>query len=166
MFVDFQALPPASRLWVYQSTRPFTASEEENLSAEARLFCDQWAAHNVPLHASFRIAHHHFLLLAVNDAAVKASGCSIDDSVHVVQALGRKFNIDFFDRTRVAFLENEQVTLVPMLELKSRFASGTLQPDQLTFSPQVTSKGDWEGKGLLPAEKTWVARYIPKTAVA
>ena len=165
MFVDFDLLPPTARLWVYQANRPFTPGEERQLKAELSAFCDQWATHNKALRTSYSIERNQFLLMAVDDNHMLASGCSIDDSVHRVQEIGRNLGVDFFDRSQIAFLENDQVILVPLTELKSRFASGTLQPDQLTFTPQVTSKGEWDNKGLVPAEKSWVARFFPKPSL-
>ena len=98
MFVDFDLLPPTARLWVYQANRPFTPGEERQLKAELSAFCDQWATHNKALRTSYSIERNQFLLMAVDDNHMLASGCSIDDSVHRVQEIGRNLGIDFFDR--------------------------------------------------------------------
>ena len=166
MLVDFHQLPASSRLWVYQSNRPFKTDEEEILKREVAAFCGKWATHNNAMRTSFSIEHHHFLLLAVDGTHQEASGCSIDDSVHLVQQLGQKLDINFLDRAKIAFLEKGVVILVPLTDLKNRFANGTLQPNQLTFSIQLTTKGDWEERGLVPASRSWVSRYLPETTVA
>jgi hypothetical protein len=166
MYVDFSLLPGHSRLWIYQANRSFTPAEEELIRTKANSFCDQWAAHDKPLRSSFAIEHHQFLILAVDEGVHGASGCSIDSSVHMVQNLQSATGIDFFDRTSIAFLTDKKVVLVPLNQMKNTFADGTLHPGSLTFNPQVGSKQEWEKNWLIPAEKSWVARFFPKSTAA
>ncbi len=166
MFVPFEELSPTARVWVYQLDR--TVSDQVALEVEKVIkgFCDQWQAHGAPLQTSYQLAHRQFLILAVDEKAGSPSGCSIDGSVRVLKELGAKHNIDFFDRTLAAFLLNNKVVLYPLMQLKELFASGTLSPSTITFNNLVETKTAFLENWMIPVGKSWLARYLPKSALA
>jgi hypothetical protein len=166
MLVGFESLVPPSRIWIYQANRAWTSAEETAIQESLQVFCDQWSAHSHPLKTSFRLEYHRFLILGVDETSQGASGCSIDGSVRVLKSLQDQLHIDFFDRSRVAFLVEGKVNLVPLKELKSAFASGQLTPTHLVFNTQVTTKAEWDKSWILPAKNTWVSRYFLNPTVA
>ena len=89
MFISFDQITPEARLWVYQANRSLTADEAAAIETAIRPALDEWAAHGHPLLASARVVAGRFLLVAVDEGAGLPSGCSIDASVHTVQAIGR-----------------------------------------------------------------------------
>jgi hypothetical protein len=166
MYIDFNLLPGHARLWIYQADRKFSAADESVIREEALSFCEQWEAHGHPLKTSYRIEHDQFLVLAVDEDFSGVSGCSIDGSVRMLKSVQDQTGIDFFDRSKAAFLVNGLVELIPVAELKKAFASGTLRPASLAFNSHATTKGDWEKNWITPAEKTWLTRFLPKTSIA
>jgi hypothetical protein len=166
MFVPFESLSDNSRVWVYQANRAFTASETRQLEVKLRAFCEQWAAHGEPLKTSFRIEHNQFVVLCADEDYHVPSGCSIDTSVRMLKEFQTSVGADFFDRSRVAFLENGAVISEPLATMKELFASGALKAASTTFDNLVPSKGDFIRRWTVPAEKTWLAKYLPKSALA
>jgi hypothetical protein len=166
MFVPFESLVPTARVWIYQANREFTGAEEEVISDTMRSFCDQWQAHGNTLQTSFRIDYHHFLVVAVDEGFNDASGCSIDGSVLGLKSLQNQLSLDFFDRTKISFLIEGKVALLPAKDLKASFSSGILSPSSLTFNTLVTTVGGWESHPMSPARETWLAKYLPAPAVA
>ena len=126
----------------------------------AKQFCEQWAAHNQPLKASFKLFHNHFLVIAVDESFNAASGCSIDASVHLVKQLEQNLNLNFFDRTHLAFLEKEDVFLESISNLKARIAEGIIDEQTSTFNNLVKNKGDLENQWVIPASESWINRYF------
>jgi hypothetical protein len=166
MYIDFSLLPDHARLWVYQANRQFTLTEAQLIRENAHAFCDQWTAHGEPLKTSFRIERNQFLVLAVDEDFNGASGCSIDGSVRMLKAVQDRLGIDFFDRSKVAVLVGDEVTMIPLTGLKEAFSNGTLGTASLTFNVQATSKGTWERDWIVAAGKTWLSRYLTKSSVA
>lgn len=164
MFVSFEALPGTARIWIYQSTRKFDAQELKKISETATAFCEQWTAHGNSLKTSFRIDHQQFLILAVDEAG--ASGCSIDGSVRMLKQLQSELRTDFFDRTKIAFLVENEVSLVNTSDLKKAFADGVLNSASLTFNILTATKEELEKGWIVPAGKTWLFKYLTKSAVA
>ena len=166
MFVPFEKLPPYSRIWIYQANRPFSSDEEKIISNSLMNFCSQWEAHGNPLQTSFKIEYHQFVILVVDESSAGASGCSIDGSVRVLKELGNQLNIDFFDRSRVAFLESEKVRSYSLVQLKSLFQSGDLTSASQTFNNLVANKSEWETNWKTSVQKSWLTKYLPKDTLS
>jgi hypothetical protein len=166
MFVSFEALPCTARIWIYQSTRKFDAQELKKISETATAFCEQWTAHGHSLKTSFSIDHQQFLILAVDEASAGASGCSIDGSVRMLKQLQGELGTDFFERTKIPFLVENEVVLVNTSDLKKAFSDGVLNSASLTFNILTATKEELEKGWIVPSGKTWLSKYLTKSAVA
>ncbi len=78
MYIPFEQMPDHARVWVYQSVKPLDAPTQAALTEALEQFTRGWDSHGIPLWASFRLLHGHFIVLAVDETAKDASGCSID----------------------------------------------------------------------------------------
>ena len=159
-------MPPDSRVWIYQADRSFTEAEEKIISDSLQDFCSQWAAHGTQLETSFAIMHNQFIVLSVNENAYDASGCSIDGSVRVLKELSQQFNIDFFNRTKIAFLVEGEIKLYAMHELSTLFKSGKLLGSSISFNNLVPDKNSFEKAWKISAENSWLAKYLPKSTLS
>lgn len=153
-------MPDSARLWIYQADRPFTSEEEQEITTGLQSFINQWAAHGQKLMAAFTIKHHQFIILSVDESVAQASGCSIDASVHVIRQVEAQFGINLLDRSKVAFLINEEVVLKPFSTLKQEINAGVITQTTLVFNNVIERTGDWRKQWMLPAEKTWINRYF------
>ena len=160
MYCDFDEMPKSSRVWVYQADRMLQPDEIDWLNKVARVFCEQWAAHGQDLRSSYRIFHDQFLVLAVDEAASLPSGCSIDSSVHLVTQAQRHLDVDFFDRMKVAFLENGKVVLESASNLKEKINLGEITRDMPTFNNLVSTIAELDERWTVPAGETWVKKYF------
>jgi hypothetical protein len=99
-------MPDNARVWLYQASRYLSESEIDMLQTEVSSFLSEWTSHGVSMDAAFEIAHNRILVIAADES--KASGCGIDKSVKCIQDLGNRLGIDFFQRTVVLFMKNEE----------------------------------------------------------
>jgi hypothetical protein len=77
-----------------------------------------------------------------------------------------RIGADFFDRTLVAFEIDNRIVAERLADLGGRFRSGALNAKSLTFDNLVPSRGDLLRRWRVPAENTWLAKYLPKSALA
>ena len=166
MFISFDSLPSNARLWIYQADRSLNPTEEKSLTIILQEFCAQWEAHGQPLKTSFKIEHHRFVILAVDENYSNASGCSIDGSVRIFKSLQQELGINFLDRSTVAFLLADEVKTFPLTELKNLFLSGRLTASSSTFNNLIERKSDFEKAWLTTVAQSWLVKYLPKPAVA
>jgi hypothetical protein len=165
MWVDFDTLNPSSRIWIYQASRGLTTLEEIDLSSALTDFCDQWKTHGQPMRSSFVIAHQQFVILAADEDYQLPSGCSIDSSVRLLKDWQNRNGIDFFDRSQIAFKAGNIVTTHTLSSIKERIANSEMNERSITFDNLVPSKGDWLARWEIPLEKSWLARYLPKSSL-
>ena len=112
----FQELPKDARLWVYQANRVIAADEKAEISSILNQFISSWAAHGVPLKAETLLLKDHFIIFGV-DEKQEASGCSIDRSVKLMKEIGKKFNIDFFNRLSLIIEKDAEMKVIPFSQL-------------------------------------------------
>lgn len=153
-------MPDSARIWIYQADRKLSEADTEHLQNKGKAFCEQWAAHGAPLKSSFRLFHQQFLVFAVDESYNMASGCSIDASSGFVKQLEQELNLNFFDRSKVAFIHNDDIVLEPLTSLKSKVADGAIAENTITFNNLISVKGDLESSWMVPAGSTWLSRYF------
>jgi len=165
MQIPFNELSAESRVWIYVGNRAMTATEENSINNMLHSFCDQWSAHGQPLKTSFKIEKNQFIIMAVDEDYRNPSGCSIDSSVGVLRQIQSATGIDFLDRTLVPFSVDNRVALIPLSEIKPHFSSGLLKQGTSTFNTLATTRRELELNWQIPVEKSWMAKYLPKTAL-
>ena len=166
MYTPFEDISKQARLWIYQANRPLSDHEVEQTQQWGEQFIEQWAAHGQDLRASITVLHHHFLVIALDEHHHAASGCSIDSSVGFIRAVEEALGengqpISFFDRTLIAFYENDSVKMVPLAQAKSHMAEGKISPDARMFNNLISIKADVETQWLVAVKDSWLARYLP-----
>ena len=160
MYIPFHQLPPQSRIWIYQASRPLTNAEVEALNPVLTRFVTEWTSHGQKLQASAQIFHNQFLVIANDEDVNSPSGCSIDASVHFVKQLENSLNVAFFDRTQLAFLENGNIQVVPLKAVKEEVNAGHITSDTLYFDNTVSTAGQLNTSWPKPARETWLSKYF------
>ena len=165
MFVPFLSIPDHSRIWIYQASRKFNSDESQIISEALSTFSDGWLVHGSPMKSSFDLRFDQFVILAADEQSSAASGCSIDDSVRTLRSLGHKLNIDFFDRTLVAFKKQDEVFTIPLQDLKSTFEQGIWNSETVVFNNLISTKKELSNAWLVQAGSTWLKRYLSHKTV-
>ena len=160
MLANFNDLPETARVWIYQSDKNLNSEQIAFIEEQASEFCAQWAAHGSPLNSAYKVLHQKFLILAVDEGINAASGCSIDSSVRFVKALEARIDVNFFNRTQVAFLINDNVYTTDLTAIKSEIIDGKIIPETLTFNLQAQNLAEFSHKWLVPAQDSWMKRYF------
>ena len=156
----FDLMPANSRVWVYQSNRPFDGDEVEKINHQLSQFVDKWVSHNRALKAYGGIYHNQFIVLMVDESQAGASGCSIDSSVHFIKSLEAHFQVDFFDRMNFAYLENGVVKTAPRPEFSDLFHASKIGDNTLVFNNLVKDKAEFEASWIVALKDSWHARMV------
>ncbi len=164
MYVPFDSLEDSARIWIYQAGRKLTESEKNTISETLSAFTHQWVAHGNPLKTSFKIFHDQFIVLAADENFEQASGCSIDGAVRTIQEINNQYGLSLFDRTKVTFLK-DGITVINSTDLLKSLEKGIWKQDTLTFNNVLSTKGDLIKNWVVPANQTWLKRYLTKIAV-
>jgi hypothetical protein len=148
---------------VYQANRDLSAEETDFMAEALRTFCETWQAHRQDLATSGLVLYDRFVVLAVDERYNAASGCSIDSSVHFIQELEQRFQLSFFDRTQVAFWQDEKINTVKLPEIKAKVEAGVITEETLIFNNLIQNIVEFNTNWQIPAKESWMVRYFPVT---
>jgi hypothetical protein len=159
MYIDFEKMPQDARLWVYQANRDLTGGEVDVVQANLQNATQQWAAHGVPLLASFKILYNRFVIVAVDEGQNAASGCSIDASTRWLKELGNHLNIDFFDRSQ-AYLDGENIKTFSIFQAKQQVTAGIINAETLVFVNNIQHVSDLATNWQIKASDSYLKKYF------
>jgi len=160
MYVPFDTLPEDSRIWIYQSNRKFSDEEVAEIEIALKNFLDGWAAHGTALEASYQIKYNRFIIIAINQEAQAATGCSIDASVAFIQGLEQKYNVDLLDKMNVTFKLGDHIAHKPLIEFKKMAKEKAVSANTVVFNNLVNTVGEWQDFWEVPAGESWHSRFF------
>ncbi|MBT0608707.1 ABC transporter ATPase [Aequorivita echinoideorum] len=160
MLTDFKNLPDDSRIWIYQANRKLSDDEVANITQETEIFLEKWTAHGAALEAGFEIKYNRFLIIGLNQANASASGCSIDASVHFIQSLQEKFNVDLLDKMNVTFYSGDYITYKPLTDFRKMAKDRSVSKNTIVFNNLVNSKAEYLENWEVPASESWHSRFL------
>jgi hypothetical protein len=154
-----RGMPDQARVWIYQSTRPFTDIETVVLTSQINGFVGEWTAHRKTLLAAGGVYYNQFIILSVDESLNEASGCSIDASVYFVKDIENQYNVQLFERMNFAYLDGETVKTVPSTAFPRLYTEGGITDDTLVFDNLVNTVGTLKTSWLKPLKTSWHRRF-------
>ncbi|SNR67207.1 hypothetical protein SAMN04488009_3097 [Maribacter sedimenticola] len=160
MLVDFNTLPDNARVWIYQCNRSFTQEELVSLQTDLDSFLQGWTAHGNDLNAGYEIRYRRFIVIALDQSAQNATGCSIDASVHFIQQLEKKYDVMLLDKMNVSYKQGEFIAYKSLLDFKAMAKQKAISKNTIVFNNLVTDKGEYQEFWEVPASESWHARFL------
>ncbi|MGB6152665.1 MAG: ABC transporter ATPase [Pricia sp.] len=160
MLTDFKSLPENSRIWIYQADRSFTADELEEISNEMDAFLKDWTAHGSNLQAGYEIKYKRFIVIGLDQSRAAASGCSIDASVHFIQHLEQKYDVQLLDKMNVSYKQGEFIAYKPLSDFKKMAKQKAVSKNTIVFNNLVNTKMEYEEHWEVPASESWHGRFM------
>ena len=151
---------PSSRVWIYQSPRLFSLAEALEIERMLEDFTSQWKSHGSPVKGAVYLFFGQFIVLMADETATGVGGCSTDSSVRVIKDIEKRFGVDMFDRTSLAFVVKDKVQLLPLSQLPYAVQNGFIGGDTLYFNNLVQTKEELESNWIVPVKKSWLSRKI------
>ena len=151
-------LNPASRVWVYQSSRLFSLSEAMEVEEMLQAFQKEWNSHGAPVKSDVHVFFGQFIVLIADETATTVGGCSTDSSVRLIKQIEQKFGVNMFDRHSLAFVRKDKIELLPLSQLPYAVENGFIKGDTIYFNNLVQTKKELEENWIIPAEKSWLAK--------
>jgi hypothetical protein len=160
MFIDFQELPEESRVWIYQANRTFKEEELEILTPQLKAFLEKWTAHGQNLKAGFEMPYNRFIVIGLDQAEAGATGCSIDASVHFIQAVEKEFDIDLMDKMNVSFKNGPYVAYKELIDFRKMAKAKSVTSKTIVFNNLVQTVGEYKDYWEVPASESWHSRFF------
>ena len=158
--MNYKELADDSKVWIYQSSRDLTDEEVDEIKKHSKNFIAGWAAHGAELKAALEIFYNRFIVLFADESQVKASGCSIDSSVHFMQKIQDAYQLDLFDRLNIAFKLSSKIDTLRMNDFQEALENGRLTENTTVFNNLVESKAAFESNWEVPLKDSWHKQLI------
>lgn len=159
---DLERLPPDARLWVFGSDRALTPEEAGRLTENLDRFIRRWTAHSAELTAAFTLLEDRFVLVAVDESRVAASGCSIDTLIHELEELERILDVRLLDGRLVWYRDpSGAIASCDRGEFRRLGEGGQVDHQTSVFDLTIDRLGVWRS-GLFerPAADSWHASLL------
>jgi hypothetical protein len=153
-------LPAHARVWIYAANRIFSLAEASQLNEKVQHFAKRWTAHDATLSADAALLYNCFLVFAVDENLVRASGCSIDSSVHFVKTLASDFQADFFNRQLLYYFNEDELCVTPLHEAASQFQLGIINEQTKVFNNLIFTKKDLIENWIKPVHQTQYLKIL------
>lgn len=152
----YEDMPAGSRIWIYQSNRPFTAAQIAAIEPQLSHFATNWVRHGQLLKAWAGILYSRFIVLMIDEAALAAGGCSIDASTRLLKQIEQQYGVTLFDRLSVAWRNADaQIMVSSKPDFEQLAAQGIITPQTHVFNNLVTTKADLETNWEIPLAQSW-----------
>ena len=156
--VPFDTLPDASRVWIFGSDRPLGEAGTTALLKGVDEHLVNWKAHGEPLTVGSQFRDGRFLVVAVDQSAAGATGCSIDGLFRVLQGLEGAVGANLVGGGRVFYRGAEGVVQATTRdELPALVASGAITKNTVVFDTTLTDLGTFRSGFEKRAKESWIA---------
>lgn len=154
-------MPENARVWVYQSNTILNDEQIKHITEQGDLFINQWSAHGASLKASFDILYSRFIIIAVDEQQAMASGCSIDKSVQFMKQLESQFQINLFDRLKIAYKnELNTISVVSLNEFEQLAKEKKINENTIVYNNMVSTKSAFDKEWEVEAKNSWQKKYL------
>ena len=158
--MNYNELPPHTRVWIYQSSRELSEKEAAEIKEKAAAFADQWTAHGQAMRAAVELLHDRFVVVFADESQAMASGCSIDASVRFIKQLEQEYNITLLDRMHVAYKKDGKLRTAHMNDFRDMLAKGEASEDTIVFNNLVATKSDFDKGWEVPVKESWHKQLV------
>jgi hypothetical protein len=149
-----------SRVWIYQSDRPFLANEEHLITQKLSSFISQWEAHGSKLTAKAEIRYNRFIILMVDEAQAGATGCSIDKSVNLMKQVEQELNVNLFDRFNIAYRDGDEIKSCSRDDFEQLISDKKITQETIVFNNMVATLEELESAWEVPLKNSWHVRIF------
>mgnify|MGYP000896094475 CR=1 FL=1 len=160
MLVDFNTLPEESRVWIYQANRSFSEQELEEIESKLNIFIENWTTHGSDLQSGYLMKYKRFIIIGLNQNLNKASGCSVDASVHFIQELEKEYGVDLMDKMNVSYKQGEYIAYKSLIDFKKIAKQRAVSKNTIVFNNLVANKAEYLENWEVPASESWHSRFL------
>ena len=154
MLADFHTLPEESRIWLYAAENALSKDQQNYILKVISDALKGWNAHKLPLTAGVTILENHFIVVALDEGEIGASGCSIDTLQNKIQELEKELSVSLLDRLNVFCRIDDEIQCVPSFKL-----DGIAKANTLFYDLTIQKKSDLHSY-LKPISEGWCAHLV------
>jgi uncharacterized membrane protein YheB (UPF0754 family) len=155
-----EGFPEQARVWLYQSSRPFSEKEQKEIQEQLYQFYSQWQSHGEPVKGWAGLVFNRYIIIMADETEVQVGGCSTDASMRMIKSLERQYDVHLFDRLSITFLVNNQVEMLPLQQVQYAIDRSYINAETLVFNNIVGTQKELLENWLIPLKDSWLAGRV------
>src|SRR5690606_28139791 len=109
---------------------------------------------------SFEVFKNFFIVIGVDLSVTSPSGCSIDSLTQRIKEIGNSINIDFFNNSNIAILDDsDKIRIINFKNVKQAIAESQITNNTKIFTV-ISNVSDIEDRWIVDAGNSWLKRYF------
>jgi len=155
MVVRFDDISDESKLWIYQSNRPFKDELINSLEKKISQFLSSWTSHGSELNSAFTIKYNLFLFIALDENNSNATGCSIDKLMSFIKILEKEYSLRLLDRLDISYRKGNDIIVDRLNDFKKKVLNKEVNENTIVFNNLIKFKKDMTQNWELCAKDSW-----------
>jgi hypothetical protein len=156
-----ESLSREARVWIFAADRPLSDAAPLLHAVDDHLA--SWHAHGVPLLCAREWREGRVLVIAVDESATGASGCSIDGLFRVIARTQGQAGADLLASGRVVWRDATGVLRVDTRATFEQYiASGLVTADTMVLNTLADTLGEWNDQAETAAGASWAAPMLSR----
>lgn len=152
--------PDHARVWIYQSSRPFSDKEEREINEQLEQFYVQWQSHGEAVRGWAKLLYRQFIVVMADERSAHVSGCSTDSMVRIIKSLEKQYSIDLFDRLSITFLVKGKTEMLPLGQVQYALDKNYIDAETILFNNTVQTKEELMSRWQQPLKDSWLAARV------
>lgn len=149
-----------SKVWIYQSNRMFTNTEENSIKVMLDNFVQSWNSHGEKVKGFASLFFGQFIVFIADETAAGVSGCSTDSSVRIIKEIEKTFAVALFNRQELAFVIDDKLALIDLPTINKAVQQNQINAETLYFNNTVLTKKELENNWVIPIKKSWLLNRL------
>ena len=162
----FEQAPDTARVCIYGAHTTLDDDQVAELTRHMDGFLAEWRSHGREIEPAWTLIHKQFLVIAVDEAAMSLSGCSIDSMFRAVEEFGRKTSLDFSRSGNHIFYRDDgaQIRRIDRLAFSDQARQGAVDAETIVFNNAILTLSEFrKGKWELPMRESWHMQAFGKS---
>ena len=157
----FPNISLSARLFVYTANKDLNNEDADTFISDLEEFISEWKAHGSNLDASHKLIANRVLIIAVDEKAQTATGCSIDSLNRWLQASGH----DWFARNWVLYNTNssslnENWIVADLFDFHDKCKTGQISLDNFVLNTTVLSVEEGRQNLVQKVSESWHVKML------
>ncbi|MBS1645548.1 MAG: hypothetical protein JST36_10965 [Bacteroidetes bacterium] len=149
-----------SKVWIYQSSRRLTDTQQIEVAEQLFQFSTQWLSHGEPVKAWAKLLFGQFIVVIADMSVTQVGGCSTDSMQRVIKSLERQYETKLFDRLALTFLVKNEPQMLPLNQVQYALDKGFIQMDTALFDNSISDLRTLKTRWLTPLRASWLAARL------
>lgn len=160
MKVNFNELPDAAKVWVYQSSDKLNDAQKKIILDLSEDFLDEWESHGIPVQGSVDVLNNLFIRVSAFTNEASMCGRAQDAQVKLAKELEGELNVELTNRMLLAFSIEGENKIVHMNDVPDLVKAGEIKKTTPFFNNLIQSKKEYKEGWETKAEDSWLSRYF------